>query len=107
MNDRATPVAVAAAACLALLAPHAWAVEKITTLPANATLNLRAHSSTHVTVGARKMQMLYAPGLENGCTSVYLFADNDPVLYKTLAAGVLAKASMTLIYDIDTDKRGP
>jgi hypothetical protein len=92
---------------MALLSTGVWAVEKVTTIAAGTPLQLRAHSSTHVTVGARKMQMLYVAGLENGCTSVYMFADTDPVLYKTMAAGVLAKMSMTLIYDIDLDKRGP
>ena len=95
------------AACLTTSVQTATAVEKVTSVPAGASLQLRAHSSTHVTVGARKMQMLYGPGLENGCTSVYLYADNDAVLYRTLAAAVMMKSAMTLIYDIDTDRRGP
>lgn len=98
---------LAAVTCLSLAAQTASGAEKVTLIPAGASLQLRAHSSTHITVGARKMQMLYAPGLESGCTSVYLYADNDPVLYKTLAAAVMMKSAMTLIYDVDTDKRGP
>lgn len=98
---------MAAAVCLTVSAQTVLAVEKVTFIPASASLQLRAHSSTHVTVGARKMQMLYVPGLESGCTSVHLFADNDVVLYATLMKAVTAKLPMTLIYDVDLDKRGP
>lgn len=97
----------AVAASLAVLSTGVGAVEKITPVAAGTPLQLRAHSSTHATVGARKMQMLYAPGLENGCTSVYLFSDADVVMYATLMKAVMAKVPMTLIYDVDLDKRGP
>lgn len=103
MNTLARPVAFVAALMLPL---PLFALEKATLVAAGATLQLRAHSSAHANSNASKMQMLYVSGLENGCTSVYLYADNDAALYN-LAAAVLAKSTLTLIYDLDLDKRGP
>lgn len=88
-------------------AMEACATEKSTIIQAGAGLELRAHSSSHASVPARKMQMLTVGGLSDGCARVYMYSDTDVVLYATLLKAVLSKATITLIYDIDASNRGP
>ncbi|OWQ86990.1 hypothetical protein CDN99_20045 [Roseateles aquatilis] len=100
-------IGLAAAAVLLLSCGIAQADERVTTITPDMALQLRAHSASHGTVGARKMQMLYAPTLEDGCTSVYLYADDDIVMYATLMKAVTIKSTFVLIYDTAPARRGP
>ena len=93
--------------CLAAAASGTWAREQATMLAAGTPVQLRAHSSNHETAKVHRMQILFAPGLDDNCTSVYLYSDTDVVLYATLLKAVTSRLSYKLIYSIEADTRGP
>ncbi|WP_423598362.1 hypothetical protein [Roseateles sp. MS654] len=95
------------AVCLVAAATGTWAREKATAIAVGTPVQFRAHSSTHEIAKVHRMQMLYAPGLEDNCSSVYLYSDADVVLYATLLKAVTSRSVYTLIYSIETDTRGP
>lgn len=85
-----------------------WAGERIVTVtPDQGVVVLRAHSARHANAGARKMQALWGPTFADGCTSVYLYSDDDSALYATLLLGYSMKMTFDLYYETDAAFRGP
>ena len=81
--------------------------ERQIVVDASAISSLRAHSSKHHVSNARSMQMMWIGGLSDGCTSVYLYANDDPALYSTVLAAFTTRSKIRLYYAIDASNRGP
>lgn len=84
-----------------------WAGERIITVTSDQSVVLRAHSARHANTGARKMQALWGPAFADGCTSVYLYSEDDAALYATLLLGYSTKMTFDLYYETDASVRGP
>ena len=84
------------------------ATEKSSILPTNNISSLRTHSVTHANSSAQNVTMFWISGLEDGCTSLYLYSDKDPFLYSTALAGVTKEtiATIKVFYLVDAE-RGP
>jgi 20S proteasome alpha/beta subunit len=80
------------------------AQEKVLKISTNDISALRSHSASHHVVGAQNVTMMWLPNLFNGCSTVFLYGDQDPFLYATVLAGVnkSTPVDVTVIYDVDS-----
>jgi len=95
---------------ISALAMNAFShTEKSNTLAISQVTKHRMHSVSHTNSGANNMFMMYVSGLQEGCNSLYLYADKDPYLFSAVISGLASQkaTSIQVIYHVDDSTRGP